>query len=356
MKVVLFCKKPYSFGILRSLQIEAEQAGDEVIWYIDSQITKTFPFKADSKITNSIQAIIDFNADAIFAPGNNVPHFLRGVKVQVFHGLAGGEKGLFKRRKKGHFRIRNYYDLYLTSGAFFTEKFNKLAKKHGDFEVIETGWCKLDALFIQQNDFKEEKQALLEKHQAQKILLFAPTFSPSLTAAEDIFNEIVSLSENPNYLVLVKFHDKMNKEVKAKYKQAAQSRENLVIVDDPNIIKYLILSDLMISDTSSVVYEFLLLDKPVITFKTSSGNIKWTDIDDPKLLVNSVESVLKSDINQKNRQWIIDNYHPLRDGKSAKRMIEAVRNWLKNNPVPEKRKLSILRRWEMNRKYGKIQK
>ena len=43
MKVVLFCKKPYSFGILRPLQIEAEQAGDEVIWYVESNITSIFP-------------------------------------------------------------------------------------------------------------------------------------------------------------------------------------------------------------------------------------------------------------------------------------------------------------------------
>ncbi|MFT5749549.1 MAG: CDP-ribitol ribitolphosphotransferase [Ancylomarina sp.] len=346
MKIVLFCKKPYSFSILRPLQIEAMQAGDDVIWYIESDITDIFPFKDDTIITSSIQNIVDFKADAIFAPGNDLPYFLRGVKVQIFHGLAG--------EKKGHFRIRNYFDLYLTSGTYFTKRFNELAKKHGDFEVIETGWSKLDALFIQQNDFKEEKQTLLEKHQAKKIILFAPTFSPNLTCAETIFHEIITLSNNLNYLVLVKFHDKMNKEVKAKYKQAAQSLENLVIVDDPNISKYLILSDLMISDTSSVVYEFLLLDKPVITFKSSSENIKWTDIDEPKTLVDSIESVLKSDINKKDRQWIIDNYHPLSDGKSAKRMIEAVKNWLSNNPVPKKRKLSILRRWKISKKYGKL--
>ncbi|MRT94245.1 CDP-glycerol glycerophosphotransferase family protein [Ancylomarina sp. 16SWW S1-10-2] len=354
MKVVLFCTKPYSFSILRPLQIESEQAGDEIIWYIDSEIVNIFPFKNDSTITSSIQDIVDFKADIIFAPGNNVPYFLRGVKVQVFHGLAGEMQGHFRRGKKGHFRIRNYFDLYLTSGAFFTERFNKLSKKHGNFEVIETGWCKLDALFIQQNNFKEEKQDLLKKHKAQKILLFAPTFSPSLTSAEALFNEIITLSKNPDYLILVKFHDKMNKDVKTKYIQAAQPLDNLVIVDNPDISKYLILSDLMISDTSSVIYEFLFLDKPVITLKSSSGNIKWTDIEDSKELVSSVESVLKSDIHKENRQWIIDNYHPLSDGKSAKRMIEAVKNWLTKHPVPEKRKLSLLRKWKMSRKYGKI--
>lgn len=348
MKVVLFCKKPYSFSILRPLQIESEQAGDEVLWYVESDITNIFPFKDDSKVSSSIQDISDFKADAIFAPGNDVPYFLRGVKVQIFHGLAG--------EKKGHFRIRNYFDLYLTSGAYFTQRFNQLAMKHSDFEVIETGWSKLDALFIQRNDFEEEKKALLEKHQAKKMLLFAPTFSPNLTCAEHIYDEILELSQKPDFLVLLKFHDKMNKEVKAKYKQAAKSLNNLIIVDDPNISKYLILADLMISDTSSVVYEFLLLDKPVITFKSSSENIKWTDINDPNILVQSVDDVLKEDINKEDRKWIIDNYHPLSDGNSAKRMAEAVKNWLKNNPVPEKRKLSFLRRWKISKKYGKIKR
>lgn len=348
MKVVLFCIKPYSFSILRPLQYEAEKSGDEVLWYVESDIMNIFPFMDDSSVSSSIQVISDFKADAIFAPGNEVPHFLRGVKVQIFHGLAG--------EKKGHFRIRNYFDLYLTSGAYFTNRFKELAKKYGDFEVIETGWSKLDALFKQKNDFKEEKYTLLKKYQAKKILLFAPTFSPSLTCAEHIYDEIISLSQNPDYLVLVKFHDKMDKNVKAKYQKAAKSLGNLIIIDDPDIIKYLILSDIMISDTSSVVYEFLLLDKPVITFKSSSVNIKWADIEDPKMLEQSIKGILKSDTNQKDRQWIINNYHPLSDGYSAKRMINAVKNWLNNNPVPEKRKLSFLRRRKILKLYGNIRK
>ena len=34
----------------------------------------------------------------------------------------------------------------------------------------------------------------------------------------------------------------------------------------------------MISDTSSTVYEFLLLNKPVITFQTVAKDIYWIDI------------------------------------------------------------------------------
>ncbi len=345
MKVILFCKKAYSFNILRPIQVELEKYNDQVLWYIGTDIITQFPYSKDSNCTTEIQEIIKYEADAIFAPGNEMPYFLRGVKVQIFHGLAG--------EKKGHFRIRNYFDLYLTPGAYFTNRFNKLAKKHRNFDVIETGWSKLDSLFLQKDDFILEKQELKIKHQVDNIILYAPTFSPSLTSANHLYDEIIRLSKNPRYLVLVKFHDKMNKEIITKYQKAANNSSNLNIVTDSDICKYLTLADLMISDTSSVVYEFLLLDKPVITLRSSSKNIKWTDIKDSKELNKTVDSVIKSDQHQNDRKWIIDNYHPYNDGQSSKRMVNAVKQWISENPIPEQRKLSWYRRWKISKSYSK---
>lgn len=346
MKAVLFCKRPYSFGILHPLNVELQNAGGEVLWYVAPEIVKAFPFKDRVDYTTSLQDVYDFKSDAIFVPGNIVPHYLRGVKVQVFHGLAG--------EKKGHFRIRNYFDLYLTQGPYFTERFKELASKHKDFDVIETGWCKLDSLYRQKNDYGEDKTNLLEKYKAKKIILYAPTFSPSLTSAEIIFNKITSLAQDPDYLVLVKFHDLMNREVKEKYVESSSTIPNLVVVDDPDIIKYLIFADLMISDTSSVVYEFLLLNKPVITFNSSSRNIKWLNLISSSELPSAVESTLDHDEFAEGREWIIANYHPYRNGESAERMVDAVKKWLQENPVPQERKLSFLRRWKVYRKYGKV--
>lgn len=53
----------------------------------------------------------------------------------------------------------------------------------------------------------------------------------------------------------------------AEYKELAAQHDNMLWVEDHNITKYQIMSDVMISDTSSTVYEFLLLDKPVITLQ-----------------------------------------------------------------------------------------
>ena len=114
MKTILFCNLPYAFAILKPLEIELKSRGFEVLWYLPKKILDKFPYK-DSNYTTSIKDLKTFKSDAIFVPGNDVPHYLRGLKVQVFHGLAG--------EKKGHFRIRDYFDLYLTQGPYFTKRF-----------------------------------------------------------------------------------------------------------------------------------------------------------------------------------------------------------------------------------------
>ena len=138
-----------------------------------------FPFKSEP-FSSDIKEIEAFKSDAIFVPGNEVPHYLRGVKIQVFHGLAG--------EKKGHFRIRNYFDLYLTQGPYFTNKFNELKSKFKDFDVVETGWPKLDIYGKDVHKYEEEKKSLLKKSKCANIVLYAPTFSPSLTSAGFLIN------------------------------------------------------------------------------------------------------------------------------------------------------------------------
>ena len=175
MKAVLFCINPYAFGILKPLHDELIKQGNDVLWYIPNNIQSKCPFYNEVKVSTTIKELATYNSDAIFVPGNEVPHYLRGVKTQVFHGLAG--------EKKGHFRIRSYFDLYLTQGPYFTDGFNRLAKKYKDFEVIETGWCKLDTLFQNHDEYKRERNEILSKNGKKNLILFAPTFSPSLTCA-----------------------------------------------------------------------------------------------------------------------------------------------------------------------------
>lgn len=344
MKVVLFCMNPYSFGILEPIMQVLKERNYPYIWYARKEVIHKFPFK-EEYITSNINEIVAYNSDALFVPGIEAPHFVRGVKVQTFHGFAG--------EKKGHFRIRKYFDLYLTQGPFFTKKFNELKKKFKNFEVVETGWPKLDIYGKELHIYDSDAQKLKEAHNTDKIILFAPTFSPSLTCAPYLEEQIQELATNKSYLILIKFHDLMSEELINQYKKVAEQNDNVLFIEERNIIKYLLISDLMISDTSSVVYEFLLLDKPVITYKNNSKEFKWDNSLTYDKLSEKVDLNLSKDPFKNQRREIFNEYHPFNDGKSAERMVNAVENYIKEFGVPEKREIPWLRRYKMNKLFKK---
>jgi CDP-glycerol glycerophosphotransferase (TagB/SpsB family)/glycosyltransferase involved in cell wall biosynthesis len=344
MKIILFCQNAYAFGImspLRNLLIDPKY---EFLWYISKKLLDNFPFKGDN-FTTSILELQWFHSDVIFVPGNEVPHYLRGLKVQIFHGLAG--------EKKGHFRIRHYFDLYLTQGPYFTKKFNELKQEHRNFDVIETGWPKLDALAKNHEYYQAEKEQILEKHKAKKLILYAPTFSPSLTSAPHLIDEIKKLAQNTKYLIYVKFHDLMSKEALDRYDELQNQVPNVLVKNEKNIVKFLVQADILISDTSSVIYEFLLLGKPVISYKNIADNIQWDNATTYSNLTEKVAKNLEEDPFKLQREKIIQEYHPYNDGKSAERMLRVVKNYIIEKGVPERRPLRLFRRLKIYALFGK---
>jgi hypothetical protein len=321
-----------------------KEKGYPVLWFVKEALFSKFPFE-EALVTSDMAIVKSFQSDAIFVPGNEVPDYLRGLKVQVFHGLAG--------EKKGHFRIRHYFDLYLTQGPYFTRKFLELKNKFRNFEVMETGWPKLDIYGRDFEKYDSEKHALLNNHTAKHIVLYAPTFSPSMTSAYYLIEEFKELAKNGQYLILIKFHDLMASEMIDAYKQLSIKHDNIVYEEERNIVKFLLMADCMISDTSSVVYEFLLLDKPVITFKSKSKSIRWQNAMQYEGLKTLVETNLKVDPFKSERKKIGEEYHPYTDGKSALRMVEATERFIEEHGVPERRKLSYFRRRKIRKIFGK---
>jgi CDP-ribitol ribitolphosphotransferase / teichoic acid ribitol-phosphate polymerase len=345
MRFTLFCKNPYAFGILMPLYNQLVKDREELLWYFPEKIAHLFPLDNEKRICTTIAGVKNFKSDVLFVPGNEVPHYLRGVKVQIFHGLAG--------EKKGHFRIRHYFDLYLTQGPYFTSRFKKLALRYKNFVVKETGWCKLDPLFSKIEEFNQKKKDLLELHGKNKLVLYAPTFSPSLTSAKSSLDDIFQLAEQENVYVCIKFHDLMNKEIVNAYKAKASTCNNVNVIEEPDILPYLKMADILISDTSSVVYEFILLNKPVVTINSKSENIYWENLKSSRLLLSSITNNLLNDPFSSKRESIIQLYHPYSDGMSSIRMISRVKEFITKHGVPEKRTLSFYRRRKMLGMFGK---
>ncbi len=333
VKYLFYISQNYSFEILRPIQSAILAAGDQCIWFVEGAAINLDNFHKNEKRVLKVEDVMTYRPDVIFAPGNQIPDFMPGLKVQVFHGL--------EWKKKGHFRIRGFFDLYCTQGEITTTKFNQLAEEHGYFHVVETGWSKLDPLFLTQP---------FELETSLPVILFAPTFSPNLTSAVECFDEIHRLAKKQSYHWLVKFHPKMNKQWIELYRQI--ELDNFQIVEEDSCLPLLQRADVLLSDTSSIISEFLLLNKPAVTYKNSQPGDYLINVESTEQIESAIELAfsnpenLMSSIKTENLRL-----HPYEDGKSSQRILEASESLLKHMPALAKSKpINLIRNFKLRKK------
>lgn len=349
----MFCENRYAIDILNPLQeyVTDNNLPHEVMWYIHKPKISTFEYASKVRWTNSIQEAYDFSPEAVFVPGNIVPYYLPGVKIQVFHGYAA--------EKKDHWIIRRYFDTYFTQGPYFTSHFKALSEEYGDFEVVETGWPKQDWIKRNLHTYDAERQRLLDSTGRKRIILYAPTFSPKLTSLplEGMKERLGELAERNDALVVMKFHPLTRKEWADEYRAWAESKDNVIFVNQgENITKYQLMSDVLISDTSSTVYEFLLLSRPVITVRTIAKDIYWENTDTPDGLEEAYRRAMNDPEAIARRQWIVDNYDPYLDGHVCERMLNAAADYIRRHGVPNKRRLNLWRKYTSVKTFGFVKK
>ncbi len=345
-RYLFFISQDYSFSVLRPLQQKILMRGDEVKWFLyGDEITIDYLHSDEERLLR-VEDIIDFNPDAVFVPGNVVPSFIPGLKVEVFHGLPGT-----KIKKSGevyHYIIRGMLDLYCTQGPDSTSKFRALAKEHGTFNVVETGWCKLDPLFDTNHQDSGSKP---------KTIFFASTFSPRFSKAKVLYPFILSMMKKYDFNWYITLHPKMDAEIVALYKSI--DLENVKFVESTEVIEHFKNSDLMLCDISSIIYEYLTQIKPVITFQTETNEPHLINVGDIDKLEETILSVLNNlSINEENIRQSVMEFHPFIDGKSSDRVLNAVEEMLEGKNLPRKKKpLNLVRNFKLRKElnYWKFQ-
>jgi len=341
MKHLLFGTELYALPILRPLAAAIAARGEECRWFLPG--VDRARLEPHEIALPDAAAARDYAPDTVLSASNWVPPFVPGLKVQLFHGFSVDKRS----EQAGHFRIRGFFDLYCTQGPATTVPFEQLAREHGHFRVVETGWPKLDPLFGPESP---EVAALRAPANGRPVVLFGSTFTPRLAAAPVLLDEIARLIARGDRYWLLTLHPKTAPEWFDRYR--ALAGEHAAFVESDRLLPLLRAADVLVADTSSIVSEFVVQRRGVVTFRHRVPRPHMLDIDEPAALDAAITRALAPD---DALRAAISGYanaiHPTRDGNASERVLDACRA-VRAAPPPRRKPLNAWRRLQIRRELG----
>jgi CDP-glycerol glycerophosphotransferase (TagB/SpsB family) len=335
---LLFATELYALPILRPLAAAAQRAGQRVGWVVPEAVAG-YLHEGEPRL-RSARAVRAFAPAAVFSAANWVPPSFPGAKVQVFHGF-NAEK---REPDRGHFRLRGFFDLYCTQGPATTAPFEALAREHRYFAVAETGWPKLDPLFAPAQD-----APVLRPADGRPVAMYAATFTESLSSARRMFDTLRTLTARGDRHWLLTLHPKCDAELIARYRTLEGPYARFFESD--RLLDMLRAADVLVCDTSSVIDEFAVQLKPVVTLRNRRPKPFMLDVREPGEVDAAVATALAR---PPALVAALDAHaaaiHPYRDGHSSERVLAATARLLAGGYGPLDRKpLNLWRRWQARR-------
>ncbi|RYG00543.1 MAG: hypothetical protein EOO07_35320 [Chitinophagaceae bacterium] len=159
------------------------------------------------------------------------------------------------------------------------------------------------------------------------------------------------LSSSIQFDWMITMHPLMDEHYATKFK--ALENSNVSFKDTTDLIPLFKQADVMIADTTSAIAEFLLQEKPVITFKNNKPDKHLIDIQQPEQLEQAIQKALAppAELRAHIKQFIAET-HPYNDGHSSARVVDACINFLRKDKQHLKSKpLNVLRKLQIRKKY-----
>lgn len=282
---------------------------------------------------NCIKQIYVINTSKVVLITDNnyvISNFKRdGVKViQVWHATGAIKK--FGNAIKREYPIKNY-DYVIANSDYWKTPYQKAFNVAKD-NVIVTGMPRVDHL-VNSDYLQSTKVRLLNKYPAlkdKKIILYAPTFRGNIYQGfKSIAFDGVKLLDKlgDEYVLIYKFHPLLlNTEI--------PSDNRIVNVNDEDTHDLFTVSDMLISDFSSIIFDYAFLNKPMYFFvpdlddyletlgcfvdyrKTMPGAIC---LDEEQLAVAILENK-KYDLKS-----FLEMFFKYQDGNNTKRVVEFIK-------------------------------
>lgn len=331
----------YAFPILRPVQEAIRRRGGEAAWFFDNDDMRSL-LREDERELRTVQEVMAYDPVAVFTCGNSMYDFFPGIKVQLFHGYANNKRA---DKVDDHFTIRGWFDIYCTQGPSSTVTFRELARKQGYFRVYETGWPKADTYF------SPEMQRLPQNE--RPVILYSSTFTRGLTSTPVLADEIERLVAARDWEWIFMFHPKLtDPQILGRYARIAERHDNATYLGNTFDMEAMRRADVMLCDSSTVIIEFMFLDKPVVTFRNTLPGPFLLDIREPEQLEAALEHAIgrPEELMAQLRSYTLQ-HEAHRDCRCSERVLEAVDDFLARGREGLRRKpLNLVRKWQVRRK------
>lgn len=268
----------------------------------------------------------------VFIDGNNfvISNLnLEGTTViQLWHSSGALKKfGMDYKRK---YTIRNY-DYMITSSESAIPHMAK-AFNMKEEQILPLGYADNDVLFNKQFIDRKREQ-LLKKYpflKNKKVVLYAPTFRGEAVYDKQHLNvdlQKLSSSLGDNYAIIYKVHPILG----TLSLDDSGTTHNL---SNENIYTLFSIADILVSDYSSIIYDFSILEKPIVLYapdieeyKTQRGLYvdynTFSPYDIETDLEGLSEAILRCDtMSDDTKKKLKLSYFKYTDGQSAKRVAE----------------------------------
>lgn len=277
--------------------------------------------------------------------------------INLWHGIPIKTMSLMNKGKTD--AINSIQDDYfISTSCFFNTVMNSCLGIMGDKYVI-TGYPRNDYLFHENGI--ENLNNLLDMQIEGKIVLFIPTYRNGRTHEDinNIFNfpyfdadKFNNFLEKNDITLLLKLHPNEEHLILSKYDDFVNSRIILISGDnlegkEMDLYKVINAVDLLITDYSSIYFDYLLLDRPVIFAPMDLQNYRenrglllepyefWTPgykcLNQEDLQEKILLELNNPDYFREQRKIIRDIFHKYQDGNSTERVMGLINDIMKSS-------------------------
>lgn len=258
--------------------------------------------------------------------------------IQVWHALGAYKKVGYSRNdigNKNSLTHKNYTDTIVSSDSIvqnYAEAFGIDENK-----VHPIGIPRTDLFFdaIAKETVKKKMYEGYPVLQNKRIILFAPTFRGSGRKSAHYPEEYINLDViyqnlGDNDIFIMKLHPFIKNQIFIK----KEYQDKMIdLTGYPDINELLLITDLLITDYSSVIFEYAFMEKPIIFYvpdleEYNSSRSFYYDYDEymygtiTRNQNELIENIKSSTVNKEKLEKFREKFLNRCDGKSSKRFVE----------------------------------